>query len=197
MNTPRVARAVAIGLVSLLTLATAACSSGEVNDHPGGNGQAFVEGDGTVTVIPVDQRVAAPHVTGTTLDGGTYSLADHLGDVVVLNVWGSWCAPCRAEAPTLAQMSKDLADKGVSFVGINTRDQDAAARAFQDRFGVGYPSIADPDGALLLEFRGTAPQAIPSTLVIDRQGRVAATVAGEVTYAGLRRLAEQVAAEAS
>ena len=190
-------RAVATCAVGLLLAMSAACSSGEVNDQNGGNGQAFVEGDGTVTIIPEADRVPAPDLTGTTIDGVPYTLADHVGEVVVANVWASWCAPCRAEAPALAQLSQELGKAGVSFVGINTRDQAASARAFQDRFTLGYPSISDPNGALRLQFGTSAPRNIPSTLVIDRQGQIAATVAGSVTYSGLRELVRQVVAESS
>jgi thiol-disulfide isomerase/thioredoxin len=184
-------------LIALLTTVTAACSSGEVNDSPGGNGLTYIEGDGTVTVIPPAERVAAPKLTGTTLDGAPYSSTSDAGHVIVANVWASWCAPCRAEAPALAQLSKVFGPQNVSFLGINTRDQQAAARAFVERFGLGYPSIVDPDGSLLLAFGTSAPRNIPSTLVIDRQGRIAATVAGSITYSGLRELVQRVVAEQS
>jgi thiol-disulfide isomerase/thioredoxin len=192
-----VQRVVGFCLVALLTTTVAACSSGDVNDSPGGNGLTYIEGDGTVSVIPPPQRVAAPQITGTTLDGRPYSSSSDAGQVIVANVWASWCAPCRAEAPALAQLSKDFAQQSVSFVGINTRDQEAAARAFVQRFGVRYPSIADPDGTLMLQFGTSAPRNIPSTLVIDRQGRIAATVAGSITYSGLRELIQRVVAEPS
>jgi thiol-disulfide isomerase/thioredoxin len=197
MTARRVTRALTLCAVGLLTVTLAACSSGEVDDQTGGNGQAFVEGDGTVTVISPADRVAAPDLSGTTLDGTSYSMAEHAGDVVVANVWASWCAPCRAEGPALAALAKELRKDNVSFVGINTRDQEAAARAFQDHFHLGYPSISDPDGALMLTFGTSAPRNIPSTVVIDRQGRIAVTVAGSITYSGLRDLVQQVAAEPS
>jgi thiol-disulfide isomerase/thioredoxin len=194
----RVTRRLAVGaLLAGLVLTTAACSSGEVNDSPGGNGLTYIEGDGTVTIIPADQRTDATAISGPTLDGGTYSTADDAGDIVVANVWASWCAPCRAEAPALADLSTKLDKEGVTFVGINTRDQDAAARAFVDRFRITYPSIVDTDGTLLLGLGSQAPRNIPSTLVFDKEGRVAATVSGSISYSGLSDLVQKVAADSS
>jgi thiol-disulfide isomerase/thioredoxin len=187
------ARTAAAALVDGLVLTTAACSSGEVNDAAGGNGLTYIEGDGTVTIIPADQRTVAPAISGKTLDGSSYSTAGDAGSIVVANVWASWCAPCRAEAPALADLSRKLAKHDVAFVGINTRDQDAAARAFVDRFGITYPSIVDSDGTLLLGLGSQAPRNIPSTLVFDQDGRIAATVSGSISYSGLSDLVQKVA----
>ena len=150
----------------------------------GANG--FVAGDGTLTVLPADQRPAAPVIEGTTLDGAAWRSDATSGKVLVYNVWGSWCAPCRAEAPVLEAASKRTADTAV-FVGLNTRDLDKAApRAFVRAFAVGYVNLYDPDGALLLKFSGQLPaSAIPSTLLVDPEGRIAARIIGEVTEATL------------
>jgi peroxiredoxin len=151
--------------------------------------QGFVAGDGSVTVLAADQRQPAPDITGQTLDGGTFTLSDHLGDVVVFNVWASWCAPCRAEAPILEEVWQETQPLGVQFVGLDTRDSDAAARAFVDRFGLTYPNVIDRDGRLQLRFgESLPPQAIPSTVVVDRQGRVAARALGKVSAATLRTM---------
>jgi thiol-disulfide isomerase/thioredoxin len=151
----------------------------------------FVAGDGSLLVLPTVERQPAPELQGTTLDGDTFSLADHRGEVVVVNVWASWCAPCRAEAPALAALSKELADSGVQFVGLDTRDSDVAGRAFVERFGITYPSIVDSDGRLQLLFGDSLPpQAIPSTLLIDRDGRVAARALGRISESSLRGLIE-------
>jgi peroxiredoxin len=156
----------------------------------------YVAGDGSIVLVPPSERVAAPDVVGPTLDGETFRLADHRGDVVVLNVWASWCAPCRAEAPTLAALSEKLQAQGVTFVGLDTRDSDASARAFIDRFGIDYANVIDRDGQLQLLFSDTLPpQAIPSTLVIDREGRVAGRVLGKASESALRGMIEPILAE--
>lgn len=160
----------------IAALLLAGCGSAST----GANG--YVAGDGTLTVLPVDQRPAAPVIEGTTLDGAAWRSDSAQGRVVVYNVWGSWCAPCRAEAPALVAASKRTADVAV-FVGLNTRDLDKAApQAFVRAFEVPYVNLYDPDGALLLKFSGQLPaSAIPSTLLVDAKGRVAARIIGEVT----------------
>lgn len=151
----------------------------------------FVAGDGSIVLLPEAERPAAPDLVGPTLDGGTFRLSDHLGEVVVLNVWASWCGPCRAEAPTLAALAEELDGQGVQFVGLDTRDSDATARSFVERFGIGYPNVIDSDGRLQLLFADSLPpQAIPSTLVIDPQGRVAARALGKVSESSLRGMIE-------
>lgn len=173
-----------------LALLLGGCSSDEAPASPAADA-GYVAGDGSIVLVPESERRPAPDLVGTTLDGGTFRLADHLGDVVVLNVWASWCAPCRAEAGTLADLSRDLSDEGVVFVGLDTRDSDAAARAFVERFGVDYPNVIDRDGRLQLLFSDTLPpQAIPSTLVIDEQGRVAGRILGKASESELRGLIE-------
>ncbi|MDP1876431.1 MAG: TlpA disulfide reductase family protein, partial [Actinomycetota bacterium] len=123
-------------------------------------------------------------------------LADQLGNVVVLNVWASWCAPCRAEAPTLAALDAELRPRGVRLVGLDTRDSDASARGFVERFGIAYPNVVDRDGRLQLLFAGTLPpQAIPSTVVIDREGRVAARLLGKASESSLRGVIEPLLGE--
>ncbi|WP_026925846.1 TlpA family protein disulfide reductase [Granulicoccus phenolivorans] len=157
-------------------------------------GGGFVAGDAALTRVPVAERQAAPVVTGTGLDGEQLTTAQP-GKVVVINVWGSWCAPCRAEAPDLQAAHEATTDQAV-FIGIDTRDPDPApARAFVRSFGIGYPSIHDPDGRTLLEFSGQLPPSgIPSTLVIDAEGRVAARVIGVVNKTTLVGLIEDTAA---
>jgi thiol-disulfide isomerase/thioredoxin len=158
-----------------------------------GGAEGFVSGSGTLTMVPPGEREPAPEIEGQTLDGKPLSLADYDGQVRVLNVWGSWCGPCRSEAPELVAAAKRLADDGVQFVGINVRDhgQREAAKAFARRFEVPYPSLYDPDGSTLLGLRPRA-SAIPSTLVVDAEGRVAAAVLGEVTESTLVDLVHDV-----
>ena len=146
----------------------------------GTDGVGFEGGDGTVTIVPAGDRRPAPVLAGVSLGGDEVSTADHAGKIVVVNVWGSWCAPCRAEAPELVEAQQELGDD-VVFLGVNTRDLDMApAQAFERAFGLTYPSIFDPDGELLLGFGQLPPKAIPSTVVIDADGRVAARVLGQV-----------------
>jgi len=161
-------------LVVAAVLLVAGCSSGQQAAQNRQGQTGFVSGSGNVSVFAAGKREQAPALSGTTLDGKTWSLADQTGKVVVLNVWGSWCAPCRKEAPDLVAASKELGPS-VQFVGLNTRDLDKApARRFVQEFGVTYPSIYDPSGKLLLGFRGQiSAAAIPSTLVIDKTGKVA------------------------
>ncbi len=160
--------------------------------------QGYVSGDGTTTILAQADRVPAPELTGTTLEGRPFALGDHLGEVVVLNVWASWCAPCRAEAADLEAVWAQYEDQGVQFVGLNTRDSEAAAEAFVDRFSITYPNVVDADGALQLRFHETLPpQAIPSTLVVDQSGRVAGRAIGEVDRSRLLGMIEPILAEGS
>lgn len=185
LGTGRSWMVVAAALVWLL----AGCSG--VQSGTGG----YVAGDGNLTVLPVDNRPLAPLIDGVTLGGEAWSSDEVTGRVIVYNVWGSWCSPCRSEAPALAAASRRTADEAV-FIGLNTRDYDKAApQAFVRAFKVPYQNLYDPGGNLLLRFSGQLPpSAIPSTLVVDRQGRIAARIIGETTEATLVGLIEDVAA---
>ncbi len=183
-------------LVAASLVALAACTPGNAGTPVGQTGQNYVAGNGTVTEVAPADREAPVDLTGTTLDGDPLDLAALRGKVVVVNVWGSWCPPCRKEAPVLKAVSDDVIGADVAFVGIDTRDSDAAARAFVENVGLSYPNVVDPDGVLLLAFKGALnPNAIPSTLILDREGRVAARVVGEVTEGTLRAVIEPVVAE--
>ena len=152
--------------------------------------ESFVAGNGSVTFINPDKRVEAPTLSGMTLSGTNYKF--NVGQVAVVNVWASWCSPCRAEAPTLAALARKYS--GVAFIGILTRDNPATAEAFQRRFALPYPTLIDD--ALLIGFKGSLQaNAIPSTVVIDKKGRVAARISGEITVASLTDLIERVSAE--
>ncbi len=130
--------------------------------------------------------------------GGTFDVADHRGKVVLINIWGSWCAPCRAEAPALQEAWTLLEPRGVQFLGINTKDDaEGAAIAFEKGQGITYPSVSDQDGQLQLVFRKTLPpKAIPSSIVLDKQGRVAARIIGASNFTKLKTLVEQILTEA-
>jgi thiol-disulfide isomerase/thioredoxin len=165
-------------VVLLVGAATAACSkSAETGD------KGYVDGTGIITRLDTADRKKPREVSGETLEGKPVSLAQYAGKVVVLNVWGSWCSPCRKESGALTGAARELdKEPGVVFLGINTRDASRdPALAFQRRFDVPYPSIFDPSGRTLLAFYGTLnPSAIPSTVVLDSDGRVAASIIGEV-----------------
>lgn len=185
-----------IGLaVTAAALALAGCSGGEIAaDTPASSGQSFVSANSDTTIFPAGARPAAPGISGTTLAGQHLRLASFRGSVLVINFWGSWCGPCRAEAPGLSALASRMSSQGVRFLGIDIRDDPVSAGAFIRTFGVPYPSLNDPGSSLALAFRQTVPPAgIPTTLVIDRGGRIAARVEGSVSYNGLRALIRKVA----
>lgn len=180
----------------LLSLALAGCSGGaDAVDQRGGSDLGFVPGDAATGVLAVDRRQPAPEVRGTLLDGTPYDVSALRGTVTVLNFWGSWCAPCRAEAGDLERTYQSTRSVGVQFVGVNVKDQPGPATAFQRVQGVTYPSLFDPDGQVAVRFRDLPPSAIPTTLVFDRRGRVAARFLGAVTETRLTAVVHQVAGE--
>jgi thiol-disulfide isomerase/thioredoxin len=192
----RPALATAIGglLAASAVLGVAACSGGPIAESTvTSNGQSFVGGSYSSTYYAPADRPAAPTVSGTTLTGAKLSLAAQRGNLVVLNFWGSWCAPCRREAPTLAALARHFNDKPVRFIGDDVRDAPANAAAFERTFGIGYPSLNDPGEQVALAFHGAVPPVgIPTTLLIDGSGHIAGRVVGEVTYDGLRALITKI-----
>jgi thiol-disulfide isomerase/thioredoxin len=185
--------------VAAASLTLAACAGGgTAQSTPASNGQSFVSGDGGTTVFGGSSAPQAPAVTGTTLGGAKLSLSQFRGHVLVLNFWGSWCTPCRAEAPELASLAHAFSPSGVAFLGVDIRDTPASAEAFQRNFKITYPSLNDPGGQIALDFHSTVPPAgIPTTLVISRSGRIAARVIGEVSYSGLHGLISKSLAQPS
>lgn len=184
----------------LLALATLPLLGGCAGVELTSGEQGFVGGDGTVNVLGVDERQPPDGpVAGETVDGEQVSIVEHAGKVVVIPVWGSWCAPCRAEAPMLADAARDLEDDGVVFLGIDSRDPDVASvRRFEERFDIPYDSIYDPDGTTLLAFHGILPpQTIPSFVFLDPDGNVAARVLGEIDRSTLNGVVEDLLAEGS
>ncbi|CAB4804919.1 MAG: redoxin domain-containing protein [Actinobacteria bacterium] len=169
-----------------MTLILTGCGGGGSSS----NADSFISGNGAVTFMKIGHRIQAPQIKGLTLDSSTYILPK--GKVAVINVWASWCSPCRAEAPTLSALSHTFPE--VNFVGILTRDNPASAKAFVKRFSITYPTLTDD--ALLLGFRKSLiANAIPSTLVIDKKGLVAGRISGEITVASLTDLINKVEGE--
>lgn len=172
----RVTSAVVVVLVVPVVLATAGCSGLQ-----GTGDKGYIAGNGQIAVIEPADRGEPVELTGESLEGDPVDLADSRGEVTVVNTWWSGCAPCRTEMPMLAQAAKETADRA-TFVGINIRDNSQAqGLAFQREAGVDYPSIYAPDGRALLAFSGRINLAsVPSTVVLDDEGRVAAVISGPV-----------------
>lgn len=168
----------------LLVGALAGCTADPLAEqYESGSTQNYISGDGTVTTITEGERGEPITFEGVTTEGDAVSSDDYAGEVVVINFWYAACPPCRVEAPDLETLHLSLEGEGASFLGVNVRDQADTARTFERETGVTYPSVIDAnDGNMLLAFAGTvAPNAVPTTLVIDKQGRVAARILGQVT----------------
>ncbi len=183
-----------VALLVLIALVTTGCSSLE-----GTGDKGYISSDGSVTQIPVEEREKPIDLTGDDLDGQAISFADLRGRVVVVNIWGAWCPPCRAEQPDLVEAAKQTADVA-DFVGINIRDPSIdKARAFVRTNAVPYPSIYDPDSKALLTFSAIMPvRSPPTTFVLDTEGRVAAAIFGPLPTVGtLVDIVEELADETS
>jgi thiol-disulfide isomerase/thioredoxin len=187
---------------ALLALAAAAalltgCTSGpDAVDVNNGGEFRFVQGTPSGEVIPEAERASAPEFSGTLLDGDAFDSGQLAGQVAVINFWGSWCGPCRVETPAFSEVSKEYADDGVQFLGIDVKETDQQfADAFVERFGIAFPSLYDPRGEVALAFRDYPASAVPSTIVLDREYRVAAVYTGEVQQDDLRRVLDRALAE--
>lgn len=185
--------------VGALCLSVAACGTDPNSlaaQAKSGDGKGFVSGDGTIERVARDRRSTPLTLSGTTLAGAPWKVADARGKVLVLNVWGQWCGPCVAEMPHLQQVWSRLsaAGKPVQFMGVNYRDGVDTAEAFLRANKITYPSLADDGGRTLLALRGKA-NATPTTLVLDGQGRIAARVSGPVAASTLSGLVNDVLSE--
>lgn len=168
--------------------ALAACSTdgGAATEADGGGDFDFSGATPAGQLIPADARQSAPTFSGELLDGTAFESSSLTGDIVVLNFWGSWCAPCRVESPEFQVVYTDVAEQGVAFLGVAVRDQRQLAQAFTDDFQITYPSLFDPSGEIALTFRGFPANVVPTTLVLDRDNRVAAVYVSAVSQADLR-----------
>lgn len=182
-----VAVAICLSLLTACGGTTSGSASGETS---------YVAGNGSMTLVDSKDRGAQVNLVGQTLDGQPLDISSYLGQVVVVNVWASWCGPCRSEAVELANVAKEFSGQGVQFIGLNTRDGLAAAIAFNKRFDTGYPSVQDEEGKLTLAFGNLGPAATPTTLVLDKEGRVAGRILGPVTESQLRSLIKAVQEDA-
>ncbi len=167
----------------MLAIGLSACAPDAVSDSfLSGENTGYVAADGAIVEIPVAERGEPVDFGGVTENGETFSSNDIAGKVTVVNFWYAGCAPCRVEAGDLESVWQEQGGDGVAFVGVNTRDQADTARAFAEEFGVTYPSLIDVDTAeAKLAFAASVPiQATPTTLVLDKQGRVAARIIGPI-----------------
>lgn len=178
-------RLVAVALVIGSALSLSACSANDplANQFKQGDNKNYIAGDGSVTEFSdLATRKTGAAWSSTTADGKTLSSSDLLGKVVVLNFWYAGCAPCRAETPELDKLAKKYASKGVVVVGVDLRDTAETALAFNRTHNIGYPSVMDnATGDVVLAYTGiVTPDAVPTTLVLDKQGRVASRVIGRI-----------------
>ncbi|MGW7359742.1 TlpA family protein disulfide reductase [Streptomyces sp. NPDC054802] len=198
MSHSRASRAAVLtALVAAGALTLSACGGG--GKSGGGGDTNFVTGTGGISTVPKSERQSPDKLAGETLHGEHLDVADLKGKVVVLNVWGSWCGPCRAEARYFSEVAKETKAQGVEFVGINTRDaKKQKAINFEKDYGVEYPSLYDPIGKLIVNGfpKGTLnPQAIPTTIVLDREGKIAARSLKALDDKELRKMIDPLIAE--
>lgn len=177
--------------LTALTLGLSACAQQDAlaEQARAGDNKNYVAGDGSVTEFAAADRKSPLQVNGTLFDGTTVAPADFQGKVTVLNFWFAACAPCRVEAPILEELHQEFKPQGVQFFGVNLRDEKPTAEAFEKSFNLTYPSFDDKDGGVLLAVSGLVPPgAVPTTLVLDKQGRVASRVLGEIQKGTLKTL---------
>ncbi|MBG6237309.1 thiol-disulfide isomerase/thioredoxin [Mycetocola sp. CAN_C7] len=174
-------------LLAAAVVLTGCASDPLAEQYTEGSNKGYIAGDGTVTEIAESERGESISFAGTTETGDELSSADFDGDVLVVNFWYAACAPCRAEAPALQELSAEYDGKGAQFVGVNVYDQADTAISFNETYDITYPSIMDvADGAVKLAFTGTVPpKAVPTTLVLDKDGRVAARILGQLKDASI------------
>lgn len=185
-------------LAATLALVTLAGCTGQdaVDTRTGGSDGSlrFVAGDGSIRVLPATDRPAAPTVRGTLLSGARYDSTAAHDRVLVVNFWGSWCAPCRAEAAHLEQVYQQTKGAGVSFLGVDVRDDRTSGQAYVRTFSITYPSIFDPTSRIAVLFDRLPPNSTPATIVVDKQGRLAALIRRPVSTAELLSVVRKVAA---
>ncbi|MHA7276526.1 TlpA family protein disulfide reductase [Arthrobacter sp. Hz1] len=161
-----------------------------------GDNKNYIAGDGSVSEFAAEDREEPISLEGTLLDGSTVSTTDLQDQVTVLNFWYAACAPCRVEAPDLEALHQEFSGRGVQFYGVNIRDEAPTATSFERNFGISYPSMLDTDGSILLGLSAQVPpQAVPTTLVLDKQGRISARILGIAEKSTLKALIEAASGE--
>jgi len=179
----------AVALVAVLVAGWAGSGQRDVTE---------VDGNASAVLYTAGHQPLAPDFTATTLTGSTLNFASYRGKVVVLNFWGSWCGPCRVEAPTLAVAAEQYRKAGVDFLGVDVRDTTASAEAFTRNFGITYPSVSDAGSVITLDFTAVVPIAgTPTTLVINRTGHIAGAVFGTATMGELTTMLTKVTGQAA
>lgn len=173
---------IATAVIAAVALAGCSTSDPLAEQYRSGTDQNYIAGDGSLLEIAQSNRGDAIVFEGVDEHGATISSRDHLGEVLVVNFWASYCVPCRVEAPDLQALSEEWDGNGASFLGINTWDEPDTALAFSRTYGVTYPSVMDAaSGSAQLAFAGNVPpSALPTTIVLDKQGRVAARILGQL-----------------
>ncbi len=197
MRAPRAAAALTAVALSLLTVTGCTEDPNSVAAQAKkGDQKGYVSGDGTLQTYAVADRGEPVELSGTTLDGASWSLVDRRGKVVVINVWASWCPPCVAEMPVLQKVWTEVqsAKQPVELIGIDFRETPERGRALLAKAQVTFPSLTDESGVLILPLQGQATS-VPTTLVLDRQGRIAARIGGPVQESVLTGLIDDVLAE--
>jgi peroxiredoxin len=182
-------------LAAAALLATGCSTGKDAVDVNNGGQFRFVAGTPAGEVIPEPDRQSAPEFSGKLLDGTKFASSELSGEVSVINFWGSWCAPCRVETPEFQQVYSEVQSHGVQFLGINVKDDKQLADAFLESKGITFPSLYDPRGEVALAFRDYPANAIPSTIVLDRDGRVAAVYTAAVKADDLRTVLGRVVEE--
>ena len=184
-------------IVLVLGIVLAGCSSSDVDQTAPGGQYQFDGATPPGGVIPPSDRARAPGFDGELLDGSEFSSRDLSRKVAVINFWGSWCAPCRVETPELQEVLADVQEDGVQFLGVDVKDQRQLASAFMSDVDADYPSLFDPRGEVALAFRGFPANVVPSTILLDRDGRVAAVYTGAISGEDLRSALDVLMQEAA
>jgi len=185
---------IGVSILAVTGLILVAC--GQAQGSAGASGEFdFTGPTPSGEVVPVEERSVAPEFSGELLDGSAFDSSSLAGDIVVLNFWGSWCAPCRIETPEFQMVYEEVGAEGVQFLGVDVKDERQLAIAFYADKGVEYPSLFDPRGEVALAFRGFPANAVPSTILIDRDGRVAAVYTAAVAAEDLRSALSALLAE--